>query len=204
MHPTVVDTDVFPPLWHPVAMTADPSDVVAETARLRIRPWRLEEAPRLLDIHRRVAVVKWLDDGEPKLMKDLAEAQGRIEDYREWSASPPRGFWAIEVRETGRVAGSVLIVDVPNAENDEVQVGWHLHPDSWGQGYAAEAAAAVITYGLDHGLRQILALTHLDNHPSQALARRIGMERLGITEQWYETPSEVFRAAAGTWRPRDS
>lgn len=179
--------------------------IVAQTARLVIRPWRIAEAPRLLDILSRVEVAKWLGDGEPVLMKDLTEAEARIRSYDELSA-PPRGFWAIEVRETGRVVGSVLILDVPNAEQAEVQIGWHLHPDSWGHGYASEAAAAVLEYGLAHGLPQILALTHLDNYPSQDLARRIGMEELGRTDQWYDEPSMLFRVRSGhgAGTPRDS
>ncbi len=184
-------------------MTSTTDNAIAETERLVIRPWRLEEAPRVLDILSRVEVVKWLDDGEPKLMKDLDEARAQIRRTHVRSEDPPRGFWAIEVRATGEVAGSVMLLTLPNAEHDEVEIGWHLHPDSWGKGYASEAASAVLAYGLGHGLPQILALTHLDNYPSQGLARRIGMESLGRTDEWYDEPSELFRAAAGSWRPRD-
>ena len=46
-----------------------------------IRPWRHEEAERLLDILRRVEVVKWLGDGPPQPMTDLDEAHARIERY---------------------------------------------------------------------------------------------------------------------------
>lgn len=182
-----------------------PHATIAETRRLAIRPWRLEEAPRLLDILGRVEVVRWLSDGEPVLMKDLGEAEQRIADYTAL-AEPPRGFWAIEVRATGVVVGSVLLLAVPNAENDEVQIGWHLHPDSWGHGYATEAAAAVLEYGLAQGLPQVLALTHLDNYPSQDLARRLGMEELGETDQWYDEPSMLFRVRrpVGRGGPRDT
>jgi RimJ/RimL family protein N-acetyltransferase len=192
---TAVSPDLFLG-WHACA-------VIAETERLLIRPWRRDEAPRLLDILSRVEVARWLGDGEPVLMKDLAEAEERIADYERLSS--PRGFWAVEVRETGQVVGSVLIVAVPNAVHDEVQIGWHLHPDSWGHGYASEAAAAVLDYGLARGLPQILALTHLDNYASQALARRIGMEPLGETDQWYDEPSMLFRVSSGNrpGRPRD-
>ena len=175
--------------------------MIATTERLLIRPWRLEEAPRLLDILSRVEVARWLNDGEPVLMQDLAEARERIASYEQLSASPPLGFWAIELRTTGQVVGSVLILDVPNAEHDEVQIGWHLHPDSWGRGYASEAAAAVLEYGLAHGLPQILALTHLGNVRSQDLALRIGMEPLGETDQWYDEPSMLFRAVGPQGHP---
>ena len=35
--------------------------VVAQTERLVIRPWRFEEAPRVLDIQSRIEVVKWYE-----------------------------------------------------------------------------------------------------------------------------------------------
>ena len=184
-------------------MTSPDLPAIAETERLVIRPWRPEEAPRLLDILSRVEVARWLGDGEPRLLKDLAEAHERIERYRELSSQPPRGRWAIEVRETGLVVGSTVIDVLPDAEAGELEIGWHLHPDSWGHGYASEAAEAVLAWVLARGPSEIFALTNLDNHPSQAVARRIGMEDLGETDQWYEEPSVLFRATAGTWRPRD-
>ena len=170
-------------------------DIIAETERLVIRPWRLEEAPRVLDIQSRIEVIRWLgDDDEPVPMRDLDEARRRIESYHQRSQEPPLGFWAIEVRETGIVAGSVLLLTLPNAEAGEVEIGWHLHPGSWARGYASEAAAAALRHGFDGGLREIYALTHTDNYPSQGVARKIGMEELGVMERWYEGPSLVFRA----------
>ena len=101
-----------------------------ETPRLTIRPWSHDEADRVLDIQSRIEVVKWLGDGEPVLMKDLDEAHERIDRYHRRSEAPPLGVWAVEVRETGAVAGSVILLTLPNAEDGEVEVGWHLHPDS--------------------------------------------------------------------------
>ena len=175
----------------------DPADVVVATDRLLVRPWRLEEAPRVLDIQSRVEVVRWLGDGEPVLMRDLEEARAKIERYAELSTTPPLGFWAVEVRGTGQVAGSVLLLTLPNDDHGEVEIGWHLHPDSWGQGYASEAASAVLAHGLAQGLPEVFAVTHLDNWPSQRVARRIGMDDLGETDRWYDEPSRLFRATPG-------
>ena len=167
-----------------------------DTERLTLRRWQDGEAPRLLDILSRIEVMKWLGDGEPRLMKDLDEAHAKIERYRELSATPPLGFWAIEVKETGVVAGSVILLELPNAEDHEVEIGWHLHPDSWGRGYATEAARALLAHGFAHGLPEILAVTHLDNFPSQAVCRKIGMTGQGVVEKWYDGPSELFRITA--------
>ena len=172
-----------------------------ETDRLVIRPWSHEEAERLLDIQSRIEVVKWLGDGEPVLMSDLDEAHARIERYASRSEEPPLGFWAIEVRDTGRVAGTVLLSPLPDGDG-EVEIGWHLHPDAWGLGYATEAAAAVVQYAFDAGLPELYAITHTTNEPSQRVCLRLGMEDLGIVERWYEGESRLFRTTPERWAAR--
>lgn len=175
-------------------------DVHLETERLLIRAWTHDEAERLLDIQSRLEVVKWLGDGEPVVMRDLDEAHAKVDRYAERSATPPCGIWAIEVRETRVVAGTVLLVPLPKNEHGEVEIGWHLHPDSWGHGYASEAARAVLGHGFAGGLPEIIAVSHLDNYPSQAVMRRIGMTDRGTTDQWYESPSAMFVVTADEWR----
>lgn len=170
--------------------TAAPLD----TERLSIRPWRPDEAARLVDILGRVEVARWLSDGEPRLLEDETEARARIE---EWHAMTwPLGQWAIEVRETGIPAGSVLLAPIPRSDG-LVQIGWHLHPGDQGRGYASEAARAVLERGLSSGLEEIRALTHVPNLASRAVATRIGMRDLGVVEQWYDEPSQLFLATAG-------
>ena len=169
-----------------------------ETDRLLIRPWRHEEAPRLLDLLSRLEVVKWLGDGEPELMKDLDEAHARIDRYAGRDV-PPLGIWAVERLEDGVVVGTVLLLTLPNAEHGEVEIGWHLHPDSWGHGYATEAARAVLEHAFAAGLPEVIAVSHTDNWPSQAVMRRLAMEDRGIVEKWYEGESALFVMTAERW-----
>ena len=169
-----------------------------ETERLIIRLWRHEEADRLLDLLSRIEVVKWLGDGAPQPMKDLDEAHARVDRYAERDA-PPLGMWAVERRADGLVLGTVLLLTLPDDEHGEVEIGWHLHPDSWGQGYATEAARAVLGHGFAAGLPEIIAVSHTDNAPSQAVMRRIGMTDRGVVEKWYEGESACFAITAEEW-----
>jgi RimJ/RimL family protein N-acetyltransferase len=169
---------------------------VLHTPRLTLRSWRDDDAPRLLDILGRREVMRWLGDGDPQPLRDLDEARAKIERFRERSATPPLGAWAIEVAATGVVAGSVLLLTLPHAERGEVEIGWWLHPDTWGHGYASEAAAAVLTHGFAHGLDEIHALTHTDNAASMAVCRRLGLRDLGVVERWYDGPSQLFRISS--------
>ena len=52
---------------------------------------------------------------------------------------PPLTQWAIEVRDTGTVVGWACLVPIPNSDG-LIQIGWTLHPDAHGHGYASEAA----------------------------------------------------------------
>lgn len=182
-------------------MSAPTNDPI-RTDRLLLRPWRHDDADRLLDIMSRVEVTQWLGFGEPYIMRDLDEAHARIDRYAERSAHPPLRYWAVEVVETGQVAGSVLLLTLPNAEHGEVEIGWNLHPDCWGKGYATEAATALMAFGFEAGLPEIFAVTDLENAPSQNVCRKLGMRDLGVMERWYDGPSQAFRITAEEWRAR--
>ena len=129
------------------------------------------------------------------LRESGVDSHALIVDHRR-STSPPRGYWAVEVKETGTVAGSVLLLTLPDAEHEEVEIGWHLHPDSWGHGYASEAAAAVLDFGFAAGLPEVYAVVRPGNEASLAVCRRLGMTPLGRFRRWYDVELEAFRLMA--------
>ncbi len=179
--------------------------LIDTTERLRIRDWQIDDAPVALDILSRIEVVQWLgDDDEPALMKDLDEARERIGTWL-LRDDPPCGFWAVEVADggplDGRNIGSVLLVPLPNGDG-EVEIGWHLHPDAWGHGYAPEAATAILRRGFDGGLSEIHAVTDVTNERSMSVCRKIRMEHRGIVERWYATPSQHFVMTRADWSAR--
>lgn len=180
------------------------SGVVLETERLVVREWRHEDAERLLDTYSRPDVVRYLGR-TPTLMGSLDEAHDRIDralarNAEDGAAGLPTGWWAVEVRDSGVVAGTVALVPVEGSREAgaPVEVAWTLHPDSHRQGYATEAARAVLDRARAAGLAEVLALTDPANEPSQAVCRRLGMELTGTSEAWYGKPLLVWvsRAAA--------
>lgn len=179
---------------------------IATTPRLDIRSWTREDAPAALAMLSRIEVVKWLGDGVPVLTRDLDEARSKIERWR-GRDHPPLGHWALEVTDGGplhgRVIGTVLLLTLPNSENGEVEIGWHLHPDAWGNGYAPEAAREILRRGFEGGLPEIHAVTHLTNENSMSVCRKIGMEHRGITHLWYEEPSQHYVITRERWAARD-
>ena len=92
--------------------------------------------------------------------------------------------------------GTVLLVPLQDAEGqpvEEVEVGWHLHPDHWGQGYRTEAGRWAVERGRDAGLTEVWAVLHPGNERSVAVTSRLGMEPVGRTDRWYGTELDAFR-----------
>jgi RimJ/RimL family protein N-acetyltransferase len=176
-------------------MAAAPSHlgVIAETKRLVVRPWRLDEADRFVEIYRRPEVVRWFPAAP---MVNRQEAVERIERHLAQLAADPRfGRWAVVDRSSGVPVGTVILKPLPDGDG-EVEIGWHLHPARWGKGFASEAAGAVLSRGFADGLGEVWAVTDFDNHRSAAVCRRIGMRLLGVTNRWYHEPSLMFWAGA--------
>ena len=178
---------------------------IYRTERLVIRPWEPAEAERHFDVYSRWEVARWLGS-VPKPLESLDQSTQVIDRWAARSDEDARfGIWAVEVAATGVVAGTVLLVPIPRTgeekarppeEGGDVEVGWHLHPDSWGSGYATEAARGAVTKGFADGLEEIVAVVHAGNDPSMAVCRRLGMEATGRTEQWYGVELESFRIRA--------
>jgi RimJ/RimL family protein N-acetyltransferase len=173
--------------------------IVARTDRLDVREWSDSpaELARIWDTYSRWEVVRFLG-ATPKPMAEPAEAAALVErwrdQYEQWR--PNYGAWAIEDRERGVLAGTVLFKPLPNSDGappTDIEVGWHLHPDSWGHGYATEAARAVLDRGFAAGVPEVFAVVYPENTASQAVCRRLGMQPMGETERWYGIRSLAFR-----------
>ncbi|NJP31785.1 GNAT family N-acetyltransferase [Micromonospora thermarum] len=173
---------------------------VVTTDRLVIREWTdsPSDLARIFDIYSRDEVMRWLGGGAGTLT-DPEQAAERVQAWRERSApSGGRyGIWAIEVRDSGQAAGSVLLKPLPGADGttptDDIEVGWHLHPDSWGHGYATEAARTMVAREFATGTREIYAVVTPGNDRSMAVCRRLGMTHVGRRTDWYGgTEVETF------------
>jgi RimJ/RimL family protein N-acetyltransferase len=180
-------------IWHDRDVVEPGSDAMLTTDRLVVRPWRLDDADRLFDIFRRREVVRWVG-AEP--MADRREATAMIERmFAQLDPEAGFGSWAVVNRSTGVPLGGVGLKPLPDGDG-EVEIFWHFHPDSWGNGFASEAARAVLARGFAGGLAEVWAVTYLDNRPSGAVCRRIGMQLLGVTSRWYHRPFLMFWAGA--------
>jgi len=164
------------------------------SSRLVIRPWEDDDAGFLLDLESRWEVVRFLG-AHPTPMTTREQALASIRRRRAVD-DPVHGIWAI-VTADGQLIGNILLKPIAlsagqPADSPEVEIGWHLHPDAWGHGYATEAAKAVLDDAFRRGLRRVIAVTAPDNTASQAVCRRLGMAYAGRTTRYYDTSNLLF------------
>lgn len=145
------------------------------TARLQLRQWRDSDRAPFAEVN-----------ADPRVMEHFPSALTRAES----DAGVDRqiahiqqhgwGFWAVERLDDQEFIGFVGIKTVseelPFAP--AVEIGWRLAAESWGQGYATEAAQASLAVAFDQlALGEVVSFTALPNQRSQAVMERLGMER---------------------------
>lgn len=109
-----------------------------------------------------------------------------------YSAHPVFGLAIVEKGSRDYI-GFCGLNEHPSGEGAEVY--YVFHPDVWGKGYATEAAERLFDYAFS-----ILELPRVDtfllpgNEASLAVANKLGMQDLGLTEhREYEQPVHRFR-----------
>ncbi|MEV7444361.1 GNAT family N-acetyltransferase [Streptomyces sp. NPDC091204] len=144
------------------------------TDRLTVRRWRDSDLEPWAAMNADPEVREHLGDLLTRERSDASVARFQADfDRRGY------GWLAVEVRATGEFIGFAGLDQVDDGMPfTGVEIGWRLARSAWGQGYASEAARAVLAHGFDTlGLPEILAVTTATNHRSQAVMRRIGMTR---------------------------
>jgi len=141
-----------------------------ETPRLKLIAPTIEH----LGMHQRL----YTDDA---VMQYLGGAMDRTDIWERLAATVGHwhlrgyGMWAVQEKSTGDVIGRAGL-RYPDG-TPGIEAGWVFSRDSWGKGYATEAADATLTYAFEHlELERVNAVIHRDNIGSQQVANRLGME----------------------------
>lgn len=152
--------------------------MIFETARLIVRPWRPEDDEVAFAIYRDPLVTRYLGGGGPH--PDVAHSRAWIDLLAARNATDPPGMgaWAATLRGGGPPIGSVLLR--PLDGGPEIELGYHLGRDWWGQGYATELAARGLHYAFaDLGLPRVVGVTFPENEASQRVLLKIGLRHEG-------------------------
>jgi RimJ/RimL family protein N-acetyltransferase len=164
---------------------------VLETARLRLRPHRIDDFEACAAMWGDEEVSRFIG-GRPSTRE---EVWSRLLRYAGLWTVLGFGYWAVERQADRRFVGDVGFADfrrdiVPSMDGLP-EMGWALSPDLHGQGYAAEAVAAALAWA-DSRYAATLCIIDPENAPSIRVARRAGFRELAHT-QYRGDPTIMYR-----------
>ena len=175
------------------------------TERLVLRPFGPEDFDALLAIHSDERVVRWLynDARNAEEVATLLERKIRgasVSDEGEWLSAA-----ATDSRSGTLVADVVLLWE--SREHHAGEIGFIVHPDEQGNGYATEAARALLPFAFDTlGIHRLIGRTEARNVGSARVLEKLKMRREAhfVENEWVkgEWQSEVVYALLDReWRP---
>jgi RimJ/RimL family protein N-acetyltransferase len=143
--------------------------MIIETERLTIRSFRKSDIPEYAAIVADPEVTKFLGDGSPH---SFEQATAYIADCIRSEAEEGLARYAVILRETRELIGFCGF----KKASDYIDLGWRYARRVWGNGYATEAAVAVLDYGINTlKLSGIVAESAVENIRSVRVIERIGM-----------------------------
>lgn len=152
-------------------MIATGTKGVIESAHLRLREVREEDAPFILEVLTDADFIANVGD---RGVHDLTAARSYIADkmlpsYRSYGF----GLHLVELRASAQPLGICGLLR--RDTHPDVEIGFAFLPRARGHGYALEAAQATLSFARSTlGLTRVVALTAPHNHRSIQLLERLG------------------------------
>lgn len=174
------------------------------TKRLTLRLMTAGDLDDVVAYQGREDVCRYLLHG-PRSREDL------LPRIAEWGAATrvtrDDDYLQLAIQLERRVIGHMYL-QLASAENLQGEIGWTLHPDFFGRGYATEASRAILDLAFDTiGLHRMRAELDPRNDASIALSLRLGMRHEATFRQdlwskgeWADTG--VYAILAEEWAAR--
>lgn len=147
-------------------MPYPPMSLQLETARLTLRPWTDSD----IDAHRELVAER--GGGMPSIRHN----RQMIEDERAASVRTGIALLPVVRRDAGDFIGYCGLT-VGRASVDEPEIAYELFRRAHGQGYATEAASAVLDAAIATGRKRLWSTVRPWNAPSFRVLDKLGFER---------------------------
>ncbi|NJN86189.1 MAG: GNAT family N-acetyltransferase [Leptolyngbyaceae cyanobacterium SL_7_1] len=151
----------------------DPNTIFLETDRLILRTFCLEDAGLLCELDRDPEVMRHISKGRPTSMEVIQERLSNWLGYYEKSGD--LGFWAVHLRSTKEFVGWFHLKP-SSFFSGEIELGYRLQRQVWGQGYATEGGKALIERSFAQtAIDRIIATTLAYNYASRRVMEKCGL-----------------------------
>jgi RimJ/RimL family protein N-acetyltransferase len=185
-----------------------PTITTLDTDRLRLRPFVETDLDALANILARPDVMEYLYE-EPRTRSEVAAVLKRQMAMNHLTHQGDNLMLAVEERASGEVIGSVNLI-WSSQEHRQGEIGYTLHPDYQGKGYASEASRALLAFGFhDMDLHRICGVCDERNLRSRRLMDRLGMQQEALLRQveWVKSQwvsHAVYAILRSEWEARQA
>lgn len=148
--------------------------MIHSTDRLILRPMTLDDAPALLS-YRSIPEVNTYT--YTPVWTSIDDATTHVEKYVPMLNDPDAGFgkWMIVRQDTNAVIGDVFLHKDSELQGT-TEIGYIIHPDHAGHGFATEAARTALRFGFEEwGVHRIYDRVDEENVGSVRVCERPGM-----------------------------
>ena len=162
------------------------------TERLKLREFVFDDWPAVLAYQKDPRYLEYY----PQLTRGEPDAKEFVQWFLDEQAEPLRRRFqlAVILRESGRLIGNCGIRRKPDNEW-EADIGYEIAPELWGNGYATEAATALVEHGFSEmGLHRISSWCIAENGASISVLRKLGLREEGRLREneffkgrWWDT-----------------
>lgn len=154
---------------------------ILETERLILREITKEDAEGIFACFSNENVTRYYGQ---ETLESIEEAE-KFVDFFSNNYNEKRGIrWGIEKKETKGIIGTIGF-NACLPKHKRAEIGYEIHPEQWGKGYASEAVSRVLTYGFDvMNLTRIGAVVFLNNEASNKLLTNIGFQKEGVLKKY--------------------
>lgn len=159
-----------------------------ETERLILREFITEDVTAVYSIFSSERAMKYYGM-DP--FKNVTQAEKLIEAFAS-NFQNKRGMrWGIERKDEAGLIGTIGF-NLWSSVHRRAEIGYDLHPDFWGNGYASEALKEIVAYGFkDMQLTRIGAVVYIENEASNQLLLKHGFEKEGILKKYMYQNAEA-------------
>ena len=165
---------------------------VLETPRLRLRPYRADDAQTMFALYSDPVVMRYWSF--PPWV-ELAQARTYLERALAGMDSGEIFPWAIADRDSDRLIGALTLFSL-HAEQLRAEIGYSLSPGFQGRGLATEALRLGLAHAFDAlGLLRVEADIDPRNNASWRLLERLGFQREGLLRKRWRVNGEICDTA---------
>ncbi len=184
------------------------TQLVLETERLVLQPLSMDDTGLAISMFTDPDVVRYVCDlYSPEEIAENLHTQIRR------GAGGRIGIWSMTRKDSGEKIGSCILLPVPVEEDDtdwslvvedrypeaEIEVGYLLRPQAWGQGFATEICQRLLRFSFEMtSLSEIVATTDQKNTASHHVLGKCGLTNEGL-QRAYATECTFFRIRRDDW-----